>query len=159
LCCRPTHSQATLEAGWCFFYCFCVNIILIHSHSNDIAIYLPYDKPVGIKGQNLHSLLSFALLSTLLQKDSTTGKQWFDMAAPEMTPQLAADLAVLKMRHVAFPRRFYKAPDQAPKYFQVSRNAVKPHFFLFFYLFIFTSRQHPYIGSRCHHNEKKFPIL
>eukprot|EP00300_Choanocystis_sp_HF-7_P025911 c2824_g1_i1.p1 GENE.c2824_g1_i1~~c2824_g1_i1.p1 ORF type:complete len:203 (+),score=42.28 c2824_g1_i1:32-640(+) len=52
-------------------------------------------------------------------KDGSTGKQWYDMKAPVLTKELQTDLKVLQMRNVAHPRKFYKASDKAPKYFQV----------------------------------------
>eukprot|EP00298_Acanthocystis_sp_HF-20_P022458 c30409_g1_i1.p1 GENE.c30409_g1_i1~~c30409_g1_i1.p1 ORF type:complete len:243 (-),score=57.29 c30409_g1_i1:108-836(-) len=52
-------------------------------------------------------------------KDSTTGKQWYDMPAPRMTPELKSDLQIMQMRNVAFPKRFYKTPDKQSKYLQI----------------------------------------
>ena len=55
------------------------------------------------------------------ERDKTKGKDWFDMKAPEVTPELQNELDVLKMRGAVDPTRFYKRADMAapPKYFQV----------------------------------------
>ena len=44
------------------------------------------------------------------------------MKAPELTPELKADLKVIKMRGALDPKRFYKKSDREglPKFFQVS---------------------------------------
>lgn len=53
----------------------------------------------------------------------TTGKDWFDMQAPEMTPELKEDLKALQLKSVIDPSRFYKKSDakKLPKFFQVGR--------------------------------------
>lgn len=62
-------------------------------------------------------------LNKLLKKQikDTTGKNWFDMPAPTMTPELKKDLQLLKLRTVMDPKRHYKKGDSKslPKYFQV----------------------------------------
>lgn len=51
----------------------------------------------------------------------TAGKGWFNLAAPEMTAQVKADLEVLKNRRALDPRRFYKGKEEAKsrKYFAI----------------------------------------
>ncbi|KAA8528168.1 hypothetical protein F0562_035581 [Nyssa sinensis] len=64
-------------------------------------------------------------LNKLLRKQvkDTAGKNWFDMPAPTITPQLKKDLQLLKLRSVIDPKRHYKKGDSKlktiPKYFQV----------------------------------------
>ena len=56
------------------------------------------------------------------ERDKSTGDGWFNMKAPELTPELKADLKVIKMRGALDPKRFYKKSDRdgLPKFFQVS---------------------------------------
>jgi hypothetical protein len=56
-----------------------------------------------------------------VQFGKTTGKEWFDMKAPELTPELKEDLQAINLRHVIDPSRFYKKMDRndIPKFFQV----------------------------------------
>lgn len=51
----------------------------------------------------------------------TTGKDWFNMKAEEMTPEVENDLRAMQLRHILNPRRFYKKPDinGLPKFFQI----------------------------------------
>uniref|UniRef100_A0A5B6YL75 Putative rRNA-processing protein fcf2-like n=1 Tax=Davidia involucrata TaxID=16924 RepID=A0A5B6YL75_DAVIN len=64
-------------------------------------------------------------LNRLLRKQvkDTAGKNWFDMPAPTITPQLKKDLQLLKLRSVIDPKRHYKKGNSKsktiPKYFQV----------------------------------------
>lgn len=55
------------------------------------------------------------------EREKTKGKEWFDMAAPELTPELQNELDILKMRSAIDPTRFYKKSDATAqsKYFQV----------------------------------------
>ncbi|OAY36428.1 rRNA-processing protein fcf2 [Manihot esculenta] len=57
------------------------------------------------------------------QAKDTLGKNWFDMPAPTMTPELKKDLQLLKLRGALDPKRHYKKGDSKsktlPKYFQV----------------------------------------
>ena len=52
---------------------------------------------------------------------NTAGPKWFDMPAPEITPEVKRDLQLLKLRNVLDPKRFYKKDNdrKLPKYFQV----------------------------------------
>ncbi|ORE06860.1 Fcf2-domain-containing protein [Rhizopus microsporus var. microsporus] len=55
------------------------------------------------------------------EREKTTGKDWFDMPRPEITPELKRELQILKMRHVLDRKRHYKkmGKKEDPKYFQV----------------------------------------
>jgi hypothetical protein len=54
---------------------------------------------------------------------NTTGKDWFNMKAPEITPELKEDLKALQLKNIIDPSRFYKKSDskKLPKFFQVGR--------------------------------------
>ncbi|KAG6393661.1 hypothetical protein SASPL_147906 [Salvia splendens] len=56
------------------------------------------------------------------QVKDTAGKNWFDMPAQTITPELKKDLQLLKLRNVIDPKRHYKKGDSKtlPKYFQAS---------------------------------------
>ncbi|CAA0837057.1 Fcf2 pre-rRNA processing protein [Striga hermonthica] len=64
-------------------------------------------------------------LNKLIKKQvkDTAGKNWFDMPAQTMTPELKKDLQLLKLRGALDPKRHYKKGDSKsktlPKYFQV----------------------------------------
>ncbi|XP_058210797.1 rRNA-processing protein fcf2-like [Rhododendron vialii] len=64
-------------------------------------------------------------LNKLMRKQvkDTAGKNWFDMPAPTITPELKKDMQLLKLRSVLDPKRHYKKGDSKsktlPKYFQV----------------------------------------
>ncbi|KAK9266788.1 hypothetical protein L1049_012519 [Liquidambar formosana] len=64
-------------------------------------------------------------LNKLLRKQvkDTAGRNWFDMPAPTITPELKKDLQLLKLRSAIDPKRHYKKGDSKsktlPKYFQV----------------------------------------
>ncbi|KAL3577462.1 hypothetical protein D5086_018966 [Populus alba] len=57
------------------------------------------------------------------QRKDTLGKDWFDMPASTITPELKRDLQLLKLRSAIDPKRHYKRGDskskELPKYFQV----------------------------------------
>lgn len=57
------------------------------------------------------------------QVKDTAGKQWFDMPAPTITPELQKDLKLLQLRDAIDPKRHYKKSGSKskalPKYFQV----------------------------------------
>ncbi|KAJ7980473.1 rRNA-processing protein fcf2-like [Quillaja saponaria] len=71
-------------------------------------------------------------LNKLLKKQvkDTTGKNWFDMPAPTVTPELQRDLKLLKLRGAVDPKRHYKKGDSKsktlPKYFQVGTVMESP---------------------------------
>ncbi|XP_057961123.1 rRNA-processing protein fcf2-like [Malania oleifera] len=64
-------------------------------------------------------------LNKLLRKQikDTAGRNWFDMPAPTITPELKKNLQLLKLRDALDPKRHYKKGDSKsktlPKYFQV----------------------------------------
>ncbi|CAN6476269.1 unnamed protein product [Victoria cruziana] len=64
------------------------------------------------------------------QLKDTTGKIWFEMSAPTITPELKKDLEILKLRNVIDPKRHYKKSDskQLPKYFQVGTEPMSEFF-------------------------------
>ncbi|XP_050663902.1 deoxynucleotidyltransferase terminal-interacting protein 2 [Leptidea sinapis] len=57
------------------------------------------------------------------ERKKDKGPNWFNMKAPQMTPELRNDLKLLKMRSALDPKHFYKKNDMEvlPKYFQVGR--------------------------------------
>ena len=59
-----------------------------------------------------------------MQADRSAGKQWFDLPATTVTPELKNDLKILKMRGALDPSRHYKKNDtkELPKYFQVRKS-------------------------------------
>jgi hypothetical protein len=61
------------------------------------------------------------------EREKTKGSDWFNMKAPEMTPELQNELDVLRMRSAIDPTRFYKKLDSTapPKYFQVTYMKTK----------------------------------
>ncbi|GAB2225893.1 hypothetical protein Drorol1_Dr00021664 [Drosera rotundifolia] len=64
------------------------------------------------------------------QVKDTAGKNWFDMPAPVLTPELKLDLKLLKLRGVIDPKRHYVKGDAKsktlPKYFQVGTVVESP---------------------------------
>lgn len=57
------------------------------------------------------------------QNLKTTGPDWFNMQAPEITPEIKEDLKALQLKNIIDPSRFYKKSDakKLPKFFQVGR--------------------------------------
>ncbi|KAI3845263.1 hypothetical protein MKW98_009329 [Papaver atlanticum] len=57
------------------------------------------------------------------QLKDTTGKNWFDMPAQTITPEIKNDFQIIKLRNVIDPKRHYKKGDsnskELPKYFQM----------------------------------------
>ncbi|ONK62586.1 uncharacterized protein A4U43_C07F5650 [Asparagus officinalis] len=69
-------------------------------------------------------------LNKLMKKNvkDTTGKSWFDMPAPTITPELKKDLEILKLRNAIDPKKHFKKGDKSkalPKYFQMG-TVVEP---------------------------------
>lgn len=62
------------------------------------------------------------------ERAKTKGKDWFNMRAPELTPEIKRDLQILKMRSVLDPKHFYKKNDLKvlPKYFQMGKIMDSP---------------------------------
>jgi len=56
-----------------------------------------------------------------LEKEKTSGNDWFNMPAQEITPELETDVQLLNMRDVLDPKRFYKKKSgiEKLKYFHV----------------------------------------
>ncbi|XP_019456473.1 PREDICTED: rRNA-processing protein fcf2-like [Lupinus angustifolius] len=71
-------------------------------------------------------------LNKLIRKQAkdTTGKNWFNMPAQTMTPELQKDLKLLKLRGAIDPKRHYKKGDSKsktlPKYFQMGTVVDSP---------------------------------
>uniref|UniRef100_A0A182QDA8 Fcf2 pre-rRNA processing C-terminal domain-containing protein n=1 Tax=Anopheles farauti TaxID=69004 RepID=A0A182QDA8_9DIPT len=64
-----------------------------------------------------------------LERHKTKGKKWFDMSAPEMTPELQNELTLLKMRSVLDPKQSFKRIEkrkQLPKYFEMGKVIDSP---------------------------------
>ena len=61
-----------------------------------------------------------------IEHTRTTGKDWFNMKAPEMTPEVENDLKAIQLRHIIDPRRFYKKQDVdgLPRFFQIGTLEV-----------------------------------
>lgn len=57
------------------------------------------------------------------ERAKTKGAGWFNMPAPELTPEVMHDLQVIRMRSVLDPKHFYKKNDlkKIPKYFQIGK--------------------------------------
>ncbi|XP_050218763.1 rRNA-processing protein fcf2-like [Mercurialis annua] len=64
------------------------------------------------------------------QAKDTLGKDWFDMPAPTITPELKKDFQLLKLRSVIDPKRHYKKSELKskglPKYFHVGTVIQSP---------------------------------
>eukprot|EP01023_Acetabularia_acetabulum_P037617 TRINITY_DN3576_c0_g1_i6.p1 TRINITY_DN3576_c0_g1~~TRINITY_DN3576_c0_g1_i6.p1 ORF type:complete len:427 (-),score=51.44 TRINITY_DN3576_c0_g1_i6:234-1514(-) len=58
----------------------------------------------------------------------TKGKHWYDLPATTITPELARDLKVIRLRQTYDPKRFYKSfeSDNLPKYFQIGTVVEGP---------------------------------
>lgn len=61
-------------------------------------------------------------------ESATAGPNWFNMPAPEMTPEVKADLEAVQLRRYINPKIFYKKKDvdQLPKYFQIGTVLPSP---------------------------------
>lgn len=62
------------------------------------------------------------------QREKTSGSGWYNMKAPEITPEVQRDLEVLQMRGVLNPKRHYKNSDMKilPKFFQMGTVIDNP---------------------------------
>ena len=56
-----------------------------------------------------------------IENSNSAGKNWFNLPAPEMTPELKQDLKAIQLRSIIDPSRFYKKLDRKklPKYFHI----------------------------------------
>ncbi|KAG7202488.1 hypothetical protein KM043_017058 [Ampulex compressa] len=63
------------------------------------------------------------------ERAKTKGKQWFNLPATEMTPEVRRDLELIQMRSVLDPKHFYKKNDLKilPKYFQIGKVIDSPY--------------------------------
>uniref|UniRef100_A0A182P5W6 Fcf2 domain-containing protein n=1 Tax=Anopheles epiroticus TaxID=199890 RepID=A0A182P5W6_9DIPT len=63
-----------------------------------------------------------------LERQKTKGKNWFGLSAPEITPELQNDLALLKMRSVLDPKQSFKRLEKrkTPKYFEIGKIIDSP---------------------------------
>lgn len=61
-------------------------------------------------------------------ESATAGPNWFNMSAPELTPEVKADLEAVQLRRYINPKIFYKKKDvdQLPKYFQIGTVLPSP---------------------------------
>ena len=81
-------------------------------------------------------------------KEKTTGDGWFNMKAPELTPELKADLKVIKMRGSMDPKRFYKKERPRRRCPSTSRleptagYSINQSDFIYIALFIQIKMQH-----------------
>ncbi|XP_038063837.1 deoxynucleotidyltransferase terminal-interacting protein 2-like isoform X2 [Patiria miniata] len=74
-----------------------------------------------------HSVPPYRVATRLLkrrkkkERESSTGQEWYNMAAAEMTDQLRNDIKAVRMRSTLDPKRFYKHNDMTamPKFVQV----------------------------------------
>lgn len=63
------------------------------------------------------------------ERAKTTGEGWFNMRAPEMTPEVRHDLEVINMRAALDPKHFYKKNDHKqsfPKHFHIGKIVDSP---------------------------------
>jgi len=62
-------------------------------------------------------------------RSKNAGENWFNMAAPDLTPSLKQDLKLLRMRNMLDPAHHYKTSDmnkQFPRHFHVGRVVASP---------------------------------
>ncbi|KFB41123.1 hypothetical protein ZHAS_00008583 [Anopheles sinensis] len=62
------------------------------------------------------------------ERQKTKGKDWFDMAAPEVTPELKNELDLIRMRSVLDPKKVYGRVEKrsTPKYFEIGTVLESP---------------------------------
>ncbi|XP_050078310.1 deoxynucleotidyltransferase terminal-interacting protein 2 [Anopheles maculipalpis] len=63
-----------------------------------------------------------------LERKKTKGKNWFGLSAPEITPELENELALMKMRSILDPKQSFKRIDKrkTPKYFEIGKMIDSP---------------------------------
>uniref|UniRef100_A0AAG5DJP1 Fcf2 pre-rRNA processing C-terminal domain-containing protein n=1 Tax=Anopheles atroparvus TaxID=41427 RepID=A0AAG5DJP1_ANOAO len=62
------------------------------------------------------------------ERKKTKGRNWFDMAAPEITPEVSNELTLIKMRSVLDPKKVYGRVEKrkTPKYFEIGTVIESP---------------------------------
>ncbi|XP_018017897.1 uncharacterized protein LOC108674459 [Hyalella azteca] len=91
-------------------------------------------KPEFLKKKALDSVMSkkAAKKKAREERQKTAGKGWDHMKAPEMTPEIANDIELLKMRGIIDPKQRFKSTHMkvTPKYFQIAKLKDDPiHFY------------------------------
>ncbi|KAA0186822.1 hypothetical protein HAZT_HAZT000296, partial [Hyalella azteca] len=99
-------------------------------------------KPEFLKKKALDSVMSkkAAKKKAREERQKTAGKGWDHMKAPEMTPEIANDIELLKMRGIIDPKQRFKSThmkvglhkgiEVTPKYFQIAKLKDDPiHFY------------------------------
>lgn len=84
--------------------------------------------------ERLHSVPPYELSKQLEmhkrreKRKMGTGAGWFNMHAPEITPEIRYDLEIIRMRSVLNPKRFYKKNDikALPKHFHIGKVVDSP---------------------------------
>uniref|UniRef100_A0A2M4CRC4 Putative fcf2 pre-rrna processing n=1 Tax=Anopheles darlingi TaxID=43151 RepID=A0A2M4CRC4_ANODA len=64
-----------------------------------------------------------------LERQKTKGKNWFNLPAPEMTPELKNQMELIQMRTVLDPKKYYQRAEKKrklPKYFQIGTVLESP---------------------------------
>ncbi|XP_053662126.1 deoxynucleotidyltransferase terminal-interacting protein 2 [Anopheles marshallii] len=63
-----------------------------------------------------------------LERKKTKGRNWFGMAAPQITPELQNELTLMKMRSILDPKQSFKRLDKrkTPKYFEIGKIIDSP---------------------------------
>ncbi|KAL6264191.1 hypothetical protein P5V15_004272 [Pogonomyrmex californicus] len=98
--------------------------------------------------EQLHVIPSYELSKHQLEKHKRREKQnlgmdarWFNMRAPEITPEIKHNLEVIRMRSTLDPKHFYKKNDMEalPKYFHVGKVIDSP---IDFYSSRLTKKEH-----------------
>ncbi|XP_078045038.1 uncharacterized protein LOC144474234 [Augochlora pura] len=107
----------------------------VHLTKNKSTVEVALEKTLIKPGfEQLESVPPYEMSKKKLQalrrkeRAKTKGEHWFNMRAPEMTPEVKHDLQVLQMRSVLDPKHFYKKNDLKvlPKYFQIGKVVDSP---------------------------------
>ena len=87
-----------------------------------------------------------------MQADRSAGKEWFDLPATTITPELKNDLRILKMRGALDPSRHYKKNDtkELPKYFQVIDVCTYVYVLYNYYVFVCSYNVCMYVCTYVH---------
>ncbi|XP_058120636.1 deoxynucleotidyltransferase terminal-interacting protein 2 [Anopheles ziemanni] len=62
------------------------------------------------------------------ERQKTKGREWFNMAAPEVTPEMKNELDLIRMRSVLDPKKVYGRVEKrsTPKYFEIGTVLESP---------------------------------